>query len=89
MHDILQFQIVETSPESIVWKVVPAQNADREIIASALTVRSQSVLSPDAEIGVEFVDRITGHGGKLTRIVRSPMNSDDVTVEGVESSGAP
>ena len=28
MHDILQFQIVETSPESIVWKVVPAQNAD-------------------------------------------------------------
>lgn len=89
MHDILQFQIIETAPESIVWKVVPAQSADREIIASALMVRSRSVLSPDAEVRVEFVDRIAGHGGKLTRIVRSPMSSDDITAEGLESSGVP
>ncbi len=89
MHDILQFQIVETSPESIVWKVVPSQQADRDRIASALTVRSRSVLSPDAEIGVEFVDRITGHGGKLTHIVRSPMSSDDASTQSVRSSGDP
>jgi len=71
MHDVLQFQIVETAPESLVWRVVVARGADRAELASAIVDRSRSVLGPQAEIHVEFVDRLTPKGGKLTRIVRA------------------
>ncbi len=72
IHDVLQFQIVENAPESIVWRVVLSQRADREQIVSALMERSRSVMSPDADVRVEVVDRIVlPPGAKLTQIVRS------------------
>ncbi|MFC2105036.1 hypothetical protein ACFLRV_00040 [Candidatus Bipolaricaulota bacterium] len=77
IHDVLQFQVVENAPESIVWRVVLARNADREQIVSSLTDRSRSIMSSDADVRVEIVDRIVlPPGAKLTRIVRS---SDDTT----------
>lgn len=76
MQDVLQYQIVERAPESIVWRVVVAQDADRKEIADALTERSLSVMSPEATIDVEFADRIVlPAGSKLTRVVRPSADS--------------
>lgn len=72
IHDVFQFQIVEHAPETIVWRIVLAQNADFEQIASDLKNGSRSVMSAQADIQVEAVDRIVlPPGSKLTRIVRA------------------
>lgn len=81
MHEVLQFQVVENAPESIVWRVVLSQNADRDQIVSSLMEHSQSVMSPDANVKVEIVDRIVlPPGSKLRRIVRSSANTDSASL---------
>jgi len=70
IHEVLQFQIREHAPECITWRVVLAKTADRDEIAAALVDCSLSVMSPDADIQVEFVDRIAHlPAAKLTRII--------------------
>ena len=77
IHEVLQFQIVENAPESIVWRVVLSQNADRDQIVSSLMECSKSVMSPDVNVKVEIVDRIVlPPGSKLTRIIRSQASAD-------------
>ncbi|MFC2095264.1 phenylacetate--CoA ligase family protein [Candidatus Bipolaricaulota bacterium] len=72
ISEVLQFQIIENAPESIVWRVALSRVADREQIVSDLMERSRSVMSPEADVRVEIVDRIVlPPGAKLTRIVRS------------------
>ena len=72
MHDVLQFRIVETAPEEITWRVVASQRADRAALVGDLVSCSRSALSDDADVRVEFVDRLTSNGSKLTHIVRFP-----------------
>jgi phenylacetate-CoA ligase len=72
IHDVLQAQIVEHGPESIVWRVVLASDANYEQVAANLRKGSRSVMSAEADIKVEAVDRIIlPPGSKLTRIVRA------------------
>jgi len=71
MHDVFQFQVIEKDLEVIIWRVVLSQNADREEVISNLITRSCSVMSPEADVSVDVVDRIVlPPGSKLTRIVR-------------------
>ncbi len=73
IHDVLQFQVVERAPESIVWRIVLAQGADLDRIRTDLVTRSRSVMSPDSQIEVEVVERIAlGRGMKLSHVVRDP-----------------
>jgi phenylacetate-CoA ligase len=73
MREVLQFQVVERAPESIAWRIVLSKDADGDRISQDLIQRSRSVLSPDANIDVEIVDRIALRPGmKLSHIVRNP-----------------
>jgi hypothetical protein len=75
MHDVLQFQVIEKDLEVIIWRVVLSQNADREQVISDLITHSCSVMSAEADVRVEVVDRIElPPGSKLTRIVRASAN---------------
>lgn len=79
IHDVMQFQIIEKAPEAIVWRIVLAENAEFGQIAADLKRQSRSVMSAEADIQVEAVDRIVlPLGSKLTRIVRASrdMNAD-------------
>ena len=70
MKDLLQYRIVESAPENIVWQVVPSPGSDREQLSRGLISASRSVLSPEANIRVEFFDRLKPVGMKLSTIVR-------------------
>jgi phenylacetate-coenzyme A ligase PaaK-like adenylate-forming protein len=80
MHDVLQFQIVEHAPESVVWRVVAREGANREELASDLVSGSRSVMSQSADVRVEFVDRIERCGGKLSRIVQASAPDEEAGV---------
>ena len=71
LDGVLQYQILEKAPESIVWRLLLAQDADLEEISSELVECSRAAIGPEADISVEAVNRILPLDGlKLTRIVR-------------------
>jgi len=79
LQDILQFRIIETAPESIVWEVVLSKRAKQKEVVSGLVKQSRSLMSPTADVRVRVVDRIIlPPGSILTRIIRS--SADDVEI---------
>jgi phenylacetate-CoA ligase len=70
LEGALQSQLTQTGPSSVVWRIVPFQDADKEALRGRILGRSRSLLGHDTAVSVEFVTEIPRTpGGKHIRAV--------------------
>lgn len=66
----VQAQIEEEAPGRLRWRIVAADDADRESLREALRIRGRQVLGADTTLEIEFVERIPlTAAGKFARAV--------------------
>jgi phenylacetate-CoA ligase len=79
LDEVLQVQIVHSGPGRVLWRIVPFAGANRESLRRGLVEKGRSILGPEVDIAVEFVERIaTTPDGKSLDVVSQPESLEVV-----------